>query len=339
MKRVTITDVAKKAGVSISTASKALADDGSISKKTADKVREVAREIEYTPNRAARFLSRKEKRIGILIAENPREVMSHIEDGLISTLEEYGKFGLDYEYATYRSLTELIEKLELLLPHICGLIFMPGYELGSYIDYIKAIKVPVITLLTGIDTGYELGFDCFNVSINEIVVGKMAAEFLGMNVRCKNVAVITGYREVYIHKKNIEGFVSQLDEYNLKLVCIEESHDDMETAYKLTKQLFSRHTEIGGIFVTSYVAPGVCRYLKEAEIADKVCVIGMDVFDGTVACMRDGSLNAIIYQNQFMQGKIAVDNMFNTINGIPMTSDEKIKPELVLRSNLECYLK
>lgn len=60
---VTIKDVAKKTGVSISTASYAINDDPRISQKTKEKILEVARKLNYHPNAAARNLKRKKTNI------------------------------------------------------------------------------------------------------------------------------------------------------------------------------------------------------------------------------------------------------------------------------------
>ena len=54
--QITIRDVAQKAGVSISTASRALNDSKLISKSTKDKVKQVAQEMNYLPNYNARNL-------------------------------------------------------------------------------------------------------------------------------------------------------------------------------------------------------------------------------------------------------------------------------------------
>jgi LacI family transcriptional regulator len=55
--RPTIKDVAEQAGVSIATVSRALNDKGDVSGQTRERVREVAREVGYSPDRAARSLA------------------------------------------------------------------------------------------------------------------------------------------------------------------------------------------------------------------------------------------------------------------------------------------
>ena len=59
----TIKDVAKKAGVSLATASYALNGDERIKEETRKKVLEAAKEIEYIPNGSARNLRRQKTNI------------------------------------------------------------------------------------------------------------------------------------------------------------------------------------------------------------------------------------------------------------------------------------
>ena len=54
MERVTIRDVAKKAGVSITTVSKALNDYSDVNPETRQKIKEIAEKLNYVPNAAGR---------------------------------------------------------------------------------------------------------------------------------------------------------------------------------------------------------------------------------------------------------------------------------------------
>ena len=67
-KGVTIKDIARKLNMSISTVSKALSNDGSISVLTKDRVNQLAKEWNYIPNEAARhFKLNKSFTIGLII--------------------------------------------------------------------------------------------------------------------------------------------------------------------------------------------------------------------------------------------------------------------------------
>ena len=70
MRRVTIRDVAQRAGVSSSTVSRVLNDSASISQRTRQAVREACQALHYVPDITARGLSgHKTHTIGIIVPD------------------------------------------------------------------------------------------------------------------------------------------------------------------------------------------------------------------------------------------------------------------------------
>src|SRR5687768_4899607 len=69
-KNITIKDIARKLNMSFSTVSKALNNDSSIGDITKERVRQLARELNYQPNVAARnFKHQRTSTIGIIIPD------------------------------------------------------------------------------------------------------------------------------------------------------------------------------------------------------------------------------------------------------------------------------
>ena len=66
-------------------------------------------------------------------------------------------------------------------------------------------------------------------------------------------------------------------------------------------------------------------------------MVGVDLFSDSVACLRDGSLTAAIFQNQQRQAQMAVEVAVNSFRGIAPEPRLLVKPEIVLKSNLSCY--
>ena len=61
--KVTIKDIAKAAGVSYQTVSKALLGKGEIKEETAEKIRKIAKEKGYVPSRTARAMATKKSQL------------------------------------------------------------------------------------------------------------------------------------------------------------------------------------------------------------------------------------------------------------------------------------
>jgi len=88
---VTIKDIAKRAGVSFSTVSKALTGSPLVKPQTKERVLAIAREMGYQPNMAARSLvSRRTGAIGVVWPSIERAALSTLITGIHEQLEQTG---------------------------------------------------------------------------------------------------------------------------------------------------------------------------------------------------------------------------------------------------------
>jgi len=89
--KATITDVAKRAGVSIKTVSRVLNNEPNVAEKTRQKVRAIANELRYSPNLAARSLATSKSYLLALVHDNPSPYyVAHIQRGAIEACREGG---------------------------------------------------------------------------------------------------------------------------------------------------------------------------------------------------------------------------------------------------------
>lgn len=333
MAYVTIKDVADKAGVCVATASKALNGKGSLKPETVKRIKKAADKLGYTPNRFASALSRHKLKIGVIFPENPVEVMYYIEKGIRDGIAENGEYGAEYIIKKYDIYTKkgFAEMLGELAKTTDGIIAY-GVESKTEADIIA--EKPCVLLTSGIKTDkMKL---CAKVSVNGFVVGKTAARFMSV-CGAKTAAIIAGSPNTALHTENIGGFECEAAECGITVDTIAYCNDKIDTAYEKTIEILKNYPNIGGIFTTSYVAPGICDALKFLKKEKDVCVVGLDLYKETKAALEDESLNAVIFQNQVMQAKTAV------AAALEMTANKKsvgtytVRPELVLKSNLECY--
>ncbi len=341
--RISITDVAREAGVSIATASKALNGTGSIGSDTIKRVMETAERMGYRPNRAAQLLASKNKTIGILLPTDPPEVYSLFEKGFQEAMVEYATYGIRFHMRRCTRTAADFRDALADMQGVNGLIFVPAID-GFREEMLSGFSIPKVALQTAVDTGV-----CPHVTVDAEMTGRMAADILALFRQDKGekTAIITGSRDIDIHRKNVQGFLSVITEREMENVDIRDSYDRFTDAYQCTEEILRTHSDVSGIFVSSYIAPAVCACLQDKgravgrgqnmTTAAPVRVVGVDVTTESAKYLQDGSLTAVIYQNQPGQARKAVDLLFSLLR------EEKadsilIKPELVISSNLTYYL-
>ena len=107
---VSIKDVAKKAGVSISTVSKALNDKSSVSSSTIERIKQTAEDMGYVPNSRARVFATKETKQIVFIADIPKDTAfynPHVFEIIMGLQHSVSKSG-------YSLIVESVEKKEAL---------------------------------------------------------------------------------------------------------------------------------------------------------------------------------------------------------------------------------
>jgi LacI family transcriptional regulator len=149
MKKVSISDIARKAGVSVSTVSFVMNDKAvkmRISREVIEKVENVAREMGYRPNQLARGLRTGKTRTIGLIVEN-------ISNAFFATLakaieDEAKKYDYKVVYCSTDNDEEKARELINMLSQrqVDGYIITPTPELAQEISKLQAENKPVVLI-------------------------------------------------------------------------------------------------------------------------------------------------------------------------------------------------
>ena len=143
---LTIKDIAARLGVSPSTVGRALADDPRISAAMKQKVQEVADEIGYVANRAARMMRGVSSNlVGLIVPDIRNNFYSTIAHALSKCLEQDG-FQLTLSETDDDRAVELRHVRELISANVAGMIMVPSAKpLPETVRLLKAM--PHIQLL------------------------------------------------------------------------------------------------------------------------------------------------------------------------------------------------
>ena len=341
MGRATIKDVAREAGVSLSTVNKALTGKNGISKELKQRVLEVAERLDYKVNPLAGSIARSAIRIGIVLPNDWDEYYSDICEGIVYEMERFVNWkveGVTLKYSV-RGLDAEQQALECVKSIHAQGIRAVIFCHGNYRSYSQALayaqkeKMDVICVGMGAPKAHP----CLStIEVDAAKCGRVAAEILEQCLPAGSaVAIIIGSNAVWPHAEKVRGFSQRLAESCLLgFYGYLESDDDEQTAYRLTVQLLQQQA-VQGIYVATGAVEGVCRAVAACGLSGKIKVIATDLTNACKAYMADGTVSFTIYQNTFLQGVTAVSMLYRYFTaGIVPMQQTAVPPTVFTKESL-----
>jgi DNA-binding LacI/PurR family transcriptional regulator len=321
MKRITIKDVAKEAGVSAAAVSYVLnGKKGKISPVTLEKVNQAISSLNYIPDFSARSLANnKSKLIGVVIPQTEESSQLLLENPFYSEIIS----GIEYELRKkgYHFILSGVNKgngyLDISMQrNLDGAIIMGIYQEQFY-DDLKKVNIPIILIDSYINDNSFL-----RIGIDDELGGAMATKHL-IESGHTNIALVTGViKKDGVVEKRFLGYKSAFKEANLfyNPDFVFEDSVSYEFGVQAGQMIAQKHPEITAVFATAdLMAYGVITGLVEAgkRVPDDVSVIGFD--DISISRIFMPKLTTV-KQNITEKGIQAAESLIHAIEG--MTSSE-----------------
>src|SRR5712692_5533326 len=335
--------IAELANVSIGTVDRALHGRDGINQSTRERILQIARQISYTPNLAARALSvsRASFRIGVCI---PREIhffYDQLWSGVLDEARRAAQLGAQFINRPVRALGEGDAKAfkELVKSGVNGIILTAGNPQGltPLIDDAEKKGIRVVCVSTDAPESRRSSIVCVEPRLNGCLAGELMGKFLPPG---SNVAVVAGMLDTEDHRKKTVGFSEAFPQHCAggKIFTVIEGHEDEDESFQKTFELLRRVPTLAGLYVNTVNCLPVCRALGARGLAGKVRLITTDLFAEMSPYFQKGTITASIYQQPHRQGQIAVrvmaDNLTNKIHFPPAVH---LSPGLVMSSNLHLF--
>ncbi|CDF59022.1 LacI family DNA-binding transcriptional regulator [Thermobrachium celere] len=330
MRKVTINDIAKMAGVSKTTVSMVFNNkDENISRETREKILNIAKELNYIPNSIARSLATKKSySIGIILPDitNPffSEIARAIED-------EANKLGYNVVLCnTDNKVKKEEEYVKLLISKLIdGIIFIAGGESKRSIDLIKNNNIPFVLVDRYID-GYEECYGVFCKNYDGVVEG---VEYL-LSKNKRNIVFVNGPKDLEISRQRFQGYKDTMMKYGLfKEKLVYESDFTLEGGKIVTQRIINELKDFDAIFYSNDVMAfgGIKVLLRNGfKIPEKISIMGFDNIQ--ISQFIEPELTTIA-QPIYDMGKRACSLLIDIING--EENIEKVyyfMPKLIIRS-------
>ncbi|HLZ12391.1 MAG TPA: substrate-binding domain-containing protein [Candidatus Acidoferrum sp.] len=335
--------IAELAKVSIGTVDRALHGRPGINEETRQRILQVARQVGYTPNLAARALSASKSnlKIGVCV---PREIhffYDRLWSGILEEERRASNLGLQFVNRPVQALgqgdTEAFK--ELVEAGVDGIILTAGNpkDLQPLIDDAEAKGVRVVCVSTDAPESTRSSIVCVEPWTNGSLAGELMGKFVPPDAK---VAIIAGMLSAEDHRKKADGFADTFPKHCAggKILRVIEGHEDEEESFQKTSELLRKVPSLAGIYVNTVNCLPVCRALGERGLEGKVKLITTDLFAEMSPYLQKGTITASIYQQPHRQGQIAVRLAAEHLtNKTAFPPKVHLSPGVVMSTNLHLF--
>jgi DNA-binding LacI/PurR family transcriptional regulator len=314
----TIHDVARIAGVSKSTVSRAYADPDKVKEPTRNRIFEAAASINYTPNALARAMKTKRTgNIGFIICDKQKPLISNpfyapIVEAVVDGVNRRGNSlfissDIDMSLPSSRMMMEKKVDGVILASQIAPEMIRSFREKGIPVVLLNNLADPEEGLIRGINDDYQGARDAMEHLIRQ---------------GHERIAMISGLYSPFLCTKRHQAYLDSLKEHGLEYderidLDVEPRTEDIMAATNRILTLRERPT---ALFCNSdVIAVSVMKVLLRAglTIPGDIAVVGYDNSD--YCQVIEPELSSVHVDKEAM-GRLAVDTLFRLIAGESVSS-------------------
>ena len=259
----TIKDVAKKAGVSISTVSRVINDSKPVSTEVKQRVLDVVKELNYKPNEIARTLvTKKSYLIGVIVTDLADSYVAEMVRGI----EEIGKM---YNYdillcSTFGEMEAEVKYLKLLnAKQVEGIILISDILNEELHAQAEPTSAPIVYL-----NRFYYRQEYHTVRIDNYKAAYEMTNYL-INLGHKNVAYMSNKGDKsFLEGDKIKGYKKAISEHdNLDEIIYYSKDREIEDGYEAASELVKSDKGVTAVFCSyDELAIGTLNYLYDNDI-------------------------------------------------------------------------
>jgi LacI family transcriptional regulator len=302
MKRPTIADLAKTAGVSLSTVNRLLHGTGTVRPDTVEHVLQAAQEIGFYGLGALRERRRANlphRKLGFLMQQSHRALYQMWAEAIVAAarrrtdavVEPNVLFEDDLSpEAVAANLLKLGESVDAL-----AVVTADHPLVSQVIDELHTKGVPVVAYVTDLSAASRAGF----VGTDNWKAGRTAAWFICKTVhKPGKVFPLLGSHRYQCQDISDASFRSYMREHAPDFHVNETflTHEEPKCAYGLVRRLIEEEPDLRGIFVNGGGISGVLRAMRELppERQCEICIVCRDIGPEGRKGLSEGLITAAV---------------------------------------------
>ena len=310
---MTIVDIARESGYSVSTVSRVLNNRRDVSPAAKEKIMQIVNAYNFVPNDNAKNLKQViSKSIIVMVKGTSNMLFANIIEEIQSVVDSS-----DYTAAVYY-LDEDEDEIDKAL-RLCrerkplGILFLGGNPESSDNEF-KDINVPCVMVTNRAD---EVGYpNLSSVATDDAKAAEKAVDLLIENGHSK-IAEIGGdlaISQTAIHRHR--GCVKSFEKHGMTMndAYYEKARFSFDSAYRAMTRLLEKDIEITAVFAMSDVmAIGAIRAIRDKglSVPEDISIIG---FDGTMLADYYNPKIVSVRQGYKQMAVRSVEILFNMID-------------------------
>lgn len=318
--RIRIKDIARLAEVSVGTVDRVLHGRPGVSENSRQRVEKILKELHYQPNVYASALASNKKYnfACMLPIHNEGSYWCAIEKGLKQAVSTYNDFHISITPLYYDPHSpESFEKCaqEVIAGNPDGVVISPTLpeKTFSLVGELKKAQIPFVFVDSNIAELNPLAF----FGQDSAQSGYFAGSMLMLLAHQENQVVI--FRHIHNDKNKLmnqqqnreRGFRKYMEKYHPACQILEvdvEVKLSKEEVNTLLDNFFATHPDVKcGLTFNSQV--GIFGEYMEQRGFSEFRLLGYDLLERNVQCLKNGSVRFLIAQQPVMQGYNSIDGL------------------------------
>ncbi|BDH46931.1 LacI family transcriptional regulator [Salmonella enterica subsp. enterica serovar Choleraesuis] len=324
----TIKDIAKKAGVSVATVSRAMNNKKDISDEMRKYILKIVDDMGYVPNSMAKNLSHgRTNLIAVMLPTLNNQFFSDLLNEIEGEANRHGYNTLFFNSSDDRKKVEYYLN-SMRSNFVCGAIINSLSVSGKDLENLEKNGIKTITIdRSGTDPHYS------SVMVNHRTGGQLATEHLFAQ-GCKKPVMLSGAPDDRIANERKAGFIDVVERHTgSKDITLIHSDLTSRGGYEHFLNFIKKNESFDGVFCSNdAMAFGAMRACADSgiKVPDDCLIVGYD--NSSMDEMYIPRLSSVD-QNLNMIGKLSIETMIKLINGKTEVEHLCITPELVARES------
>jgi len=331
----TIKDVARQAGVSVTTVSRALNGHDDVNPETRRRIQEVADQLGYSPNIAARTLvSKRSRTLGLLLSALTRNsVKDNIVFEMLCGMNDRAA-ELEYDLVLFNTTPQ--KQRQKSYKALCkergvdGVIMM-GMRLDDpYLEEMLHASIPCVLIDIPIERKKNIGY-----VMTDNVQGAMEAVTHLIERGHRHIGMINGHAQAAVSIQRLDGYRQALGRHGIPFAdrYVEDGGFSEDGGKDAAYRLLTSCPELTAIFCASdLMALGALQAIRALgkRVPEDISIIG---FDNIVAAQYCTPALTTVNQDKYQMGYIAAATLIDMLEGRQVPRYRKMPAELIVRAS------